>query len=72
MKMDDQALAAASEWLAREWEIPPEEAREYVGRWSSEEDAGDLVAFFFLHCDYPWYGEHPPYEAELAAVDRCG
>ena len=41
-------------------------------RWSVEEDAKDLVAFFFLHCDYPWYGEHPPYEAELASAARRG
>jgi hypothetical protein len=70
--MDDEAVAAAGEWLAGEWDIPLAEARTYVERWSAEEDAKDLVAFFFLHCDYPWYGEHPPYEAELAVAARCG
>jgi hypothetical protein len=55
--MDDEAVAAAGKWLAREWDIPLEEAREYVERWSVEEDAKDLVAFFFLHCDYPWYAD---------------
>lgn len=49
-----------------------QEAREYVDRWSVEEDAKDLVAFFFLHCDYPWYGEHPPYDVESAAAARWG
>jgi hypothetical protein len=69
--MDEKAVAAAGEWLAREWDIPLEEARGYVERWSVEEDAKDLVTFFFLHCSYPWYGEHPPYEAELTAAARC-
>jgi hypothetical protein len=57
--MEDEALVAAGDWLAREWAIPLEEAREYVERWSVEEDAKDLVAFFFLHCDYPGMASIP-------------